>query len=189
MAIALILVGVVLFSEAAWWQVETTTVETNSDNTYQTSTKETMATYQTNYSVDWGPNIENDYGYSDGFVQSYYGMIKWDGEGGCRYQNEGCYGLGAYARLMLNLASALYLIVFAGTGFLFFRSTSKALENVSSTSLTRILAIFIALISVSMAVYFMFESQSIKNDFSDEFGVSCENIAGPCVAIVSLVLV
>ena len=34
-----------------------------------------------------------------------------------------------------------------------------------------------------MAVYFMFESQSIKNDFSDEFGVSCENIAGPCVDI------
>ena len=49
--------------------------------------------------------------------------------------------------------------------------------------MTRILAIFIALISVSMAVYFMFESQSIKNDFSDEFGVSCENIAGPCVDI------
>ena len=64
MAIALILVGVVLFSEAAWWQSEGTTVETNSDKTYQISTKETMATYQANYSVDWGPNVEEDYGIS-----------------------------------------------------------------------------------------------------------------------------
>ncbi|MDP7445067.1 MAG: hypothetical protein QGF64_05270 [Candidatus Poseidoniia archaeon] len=126
MAIALILVGVVLFSEAAWWQAETTTVETNSDNTYQTSTKETMATYQTNYSVDWGPNIENDYGYSDDFVQSYYGIIGPNGEGICMFMNEICYGMGAYAGLMHNLASALYLIILAGTGFLFFRSTSKA---------------------------------------------------------------
>ena len=57
MAIALILVGVVLFSEAAWWQAEGTTVETNSDKTYQTDTKQAMGTYQISYSVDWGPNM------------------------------------------------------------------------------------------------------------------------------------
>ena len=158
MAIALILIGVVLFSEAAWWQAEGTTVETNSDKTYQTDTKQTIATYQANYSIDWGPNAENDYGHKDDFVHL---------------------GLGVYADLMMNLASALYLIVFAGTGFLFFGSTSKALENVSSTSLTRILAIFIALLSVSMAVYFMFEYQSIN----DEIEAPCENIEGPCVGI------
>jgi len=158
MAIALILVGVVLFSEAAWWQSEGTTVETNSDKTYQTDTKQTIATYQANYSIDWGPNAENDYGHKDDFVHL---------------------GLGVYTDLMMNLASALYLIVFAGIGFLFFGSTSKALENVSSTSLTRILAIFIALISVSMAVYFMFEYQSIN----DEIETPCENIEGPCVGI------
>ena len=158
MAIALILVGVVLFSEAAWWQSEGTTVETNSDKTYQTDTKQTIATYQANYSIDWGPNVENDYGHKDDFVHL---------------------GLGVYTDLMMNLASALYLIVFAGIGFLFFGSTSKALENVSSTSLTRILAIFIALISVSMAVYFMFEYQSIN----DEIETPCENIEGPCVGI------
>ena len=159
MAIALILVGVVLFSEAAWWQAEGTTVETNSDKTYQTDTKQAMGTYQISYSVDWGPNIENDYGHKDDFVMVY--------------------GFGAYADFMMHIAFALYFVVFAGIGFLFFGSTSKALENVSSTSLTRILAIFIALISVSMAVYFMFEYQSIN----DEIETPCENIEGPCVGI------
>ena len=157
MAIALILVGVVLFSEAAWWQAEGTTVETNSDKTYQTDTKQAMGTYQISYSVDWGPNIENDYGHKDDFVMVY--------------------GFGAYADFMTHITFALYLVVFAGIGFLFFGSTSKALENVSSTSLTRILAIFIALLSISMAVYFMFEFQSIN----DELEEPCENIEGPCV--------
>ena len=157
MAIALILVGVVLFSEAAWWQAEGTTVETNSDKTYQTDTKQAMGTYQTNYSVDWGPNIENDYGHKDDFVLVY--------------------GFGAYADLMMHIAFALYLVVFAGIGFLFFGSTMKALENVSSTSLTRILATLIALLSISMAVYFMFEFQNIN----DELREPCENIEGPCV--------
>ena len=147
MAIALILVGVVLFSEAAWWQAEGTTVETNSDKTYQTDTKQAMGTYQISYSVDWGPNIENDYGHKDDFVMVY--------------------GFGAYADFMTHITFALYLVVFAGIGFLFFGSTSKALENVSSTSLTRILAIFIALISVSMAVYFMFEYQSIHDELEE----------------------
>jgi len=82
MAIALILVGVVLFSEAAWWQSEGTTVETNSDKTYQTDTKQTIATYQANYSIDWGPNVENDYGHKDDFVHL---------------------GLGVYTDLMMNL--------------------------------------------------------------------------------------
>ena len=159
MAIALILVGVVLFSEAAWWQAEGTTVETNSDKTYQTDTKQAMGTYQTNYSIDWGPNIEKDYGHKDDFVLVY--------------------GFGAYADLMMHIAFALYLVVFAGIGFLFFGSTMKALENVSSTSLTRILATLIALLSISMAVYFMFEFQSIN----DELEEPCENIEGPCVDI------
>ena len=189
MAIALILVGVVLFSGVAWLKVETTTVETNSDKTYQTDTKQIMGTYEANISVDWGPNVEDDYGISDSFIKANYGHIidrgpndEMTGEEVCRSyysQDQACFGGGAYARLMLNLASALYLIVFAGIGFLFFGSTSKALENVSSTSLTRILAIFIALISVSMAVYFMFEYQSIN----DEIEAPCENIEGPCVGI------
>ena len=120
MVIALTLGGFVIFSEAAWWQFEGTSVETNSDKTYQTDTKQTIGTYQANYSVDWGPNVENDYGYEDDFAQSWYGIVMFDGEGGCMFKNGVCYGMGAYAKLMQNLASVLYLIVLLGAGFLFF---------------------------------------------------------------------
>ena len=158
MAIVLILAGFVLFSEVAWWQSNGTTVETNSDKTYHTDTKQTIGTYEAIFSIDWGPNVENDYGHKDDSVHL---------------------GLGVYADLMANIAFALCLIVFAGIGFLFFGSTARALENISSTSMTRILAISIALISVSIAVYFMFEYQNIN----DEIATPCENIEGPCVDI------
>ena len=90
MAIVLILVGFVLFSEAAWWQSNGTTVETNSDKTYHTDTKQTIGTYEAIFSIDWGPNVEKDYGHKDDSVYL---------------------GLGVYADLMMNIAFALCFIV------------------------------------------------------------------------------
>jgi hypothetical protein len=182
MAIVLILVGFVLFSEAALWQTETTTVQTNSENIYQSDTKEIMAVYQTNYSVDWGPNVENDYGSEDDFAQSWYGIIGSNSEEGCKYSNDVCYAMGAYAELMGNLASILYLIVLLGIGFLFFSSTPNAFESTDSASLTKKIGISIALISILMAVYFMLESVNIREDLAEEYG-GCEYLVGPCVEL------
>jgi len=178
-SIVLILVGFIVFSEAPLWQTETTTVQSNSENTYQSDTREIMAVYQTNYSIDWGPNVENDYGYEDDFAQSWYGIVMADGEGGCMFKNGVCYAMGAYAKLMHNLASVLYLIVLLGTGFLFFSSTPNAFENINSASLIKKIGISIALISILMSVHFMLESVSIREELAEEYG--CDYITGPCV--------
>ena len=180
-SIVLVLVGFIIFSEAPLWQSETATVQSNSENTYQSETREIMAVYQTNYSIDWGSNVENDYGYDDYFVQSWYGIVMSDGEGGCMFKNGVCYGMGAYAKLMHNLASVLYLIVLLGTGFLFFSSTPNAFENINSVSLIKKIGLSIALISILISVHFMLESVSIREELTEENG--CDYITGPCVEL------